>query len=127
MAQVGILQPENALAIIKGTSRTYEVQVQDEHCEPVNLTGCTMYFTVKERIDDVAPLFQKSSLNALEIQFTDPEGGIARVYVQPADTFNAKVKPYVFDIWLILTTGKRYVIVPPSTFEIQPSVTVLPV
>lgn len=127
MANVGILQPENALAIVKGTSKTYEVQVQDDNCAPVNLTGCQMYFTVKERVADVAPFIQKTSLNALEILFVDPEGGIAHVYVNPPDTFYGKIQPYVFDIWLVLTTGKRYVIVPPSTFEIQPAVTVLPI
>jgi len=124
---VGLVQPENAVAIIKGTSRTYEIQVQDDHCAPVNLTGCIMYFTVKERKEDNAPLFQKTSQNALQIEFTDALGGIARVYVDPADTFYAYVKPYVFDVWLILTTGKRYVVIPPSVFDIHASVTVIPV
>jgi len=124
---VGIMQPENAVAILKGSSRTYEIRVQDEHCEPVNLTGCTMYFTVKENQSDIAPYIQKTSLNALEIEFTDALGGVARVYLNPADTFNAKVKPYCFDVWLILTTGKRYVIVTPSIFDIQAAVTVIPI
>jgi hypothetical protein len=124
---IGIMQPENAVAIVKGSSRTYEIRVQDEHCEPVNLTGCTMYFTVKEHLNDVAPYIQKTSLNALEIEFVDALGGVARVYVNPSDTFHARVKPYCFDVWLILTTGKRYVIIPPSIFDIQAAVTVIPV
>lgn len=127
MTKVGIGEPENAVAIIKGTSRTYEIRVQDEHCAPVNLTGCTMYFTVKEHQTDIAPYIQKTSLNVLEIEFTDPLGGVARVYMNPLDTFNARVKPYCFDAWLILTTGKRYVIIPPSVFDIQAAVTVIPI
>jgi len=124
---VGIMQPENAVAIVKGSSRTYEIHVQDEHCDPVNLTGSLMYFTVKENQGDVAPYIQKTSQNALEIDFVDAVGGVARVYIDPSDTFNARAKPYCFDVWLILPTGKRYVIIQTSVFDIQAGVTVIPI
>lgn len=126
MSALGFVQPENAVSIIKGTSRTYEIVVQDENCKPVDLTGSTMYFTVKSHATDVAQLFQKISTDPLQILFTDALGGIARVYVNPADTFNASVKPYLFDVWLVLSTGKRYVVIPTSTFVVQTSVTVIP-
>jgi hypothetical protein len=123
----GILRPENALQVVRGSSKTIDLTVTNEDGNPVDLTGSTVYFTVKRLVTDASPLIQKKSSDALEIDIFDPRGGVARIYLNPADTQNLALNPYVFDVWVVLSSGKRYPVVGPATFDMLPSVTVIPV
>ena len=33
---------------------------------------------------------------------------------------------YVFDVWVILSSGKQYPVIPPSKLVVEPGVTVFP-
>jgi len=123
-----MLLPENAVEIVRGTSKTLELTIYDddlEKPEPVDITGATLIFTVKHRVEDAVPLIQKKSTDSAQIVLIAPREGRARIYLVPADTQNLEPKPYVFDVWLILT-GKRYAVVAPSIFEVHAGVTLLP-
>jgi hypothetical protein len=120
-----MLLPENAIEIIRGTSKTLELLVVDEDGVAVDLTNGAIVFSVKKRTDDVLPLIQKKSTVPAEAEIVAPREGRARIYLIPADTQNLEVMPYVFDCWLLLT-GKRYAVVPPSTFLVLAGVTFLP-
>ena len=122
-----ILTTENSIEMYKGTSKTFVLSVVDENNVIVDLTGATIYFTVKDGIGEVNPLVQKKSSNALEIDIFDPRGGKAKIYLSPSDTQALALKPRVFDVWVVLSSGKRYVVIPPSDFVLKPPVTVLPV
>lgn len=123
----GILAPENALQVVRGTSKTIDLTVTDGGGAVVDLTGSTIYFTVKANIKDTVPLIQKKSIDILEIEIYDPRGGVARIFLNPADTQNLALVPHIFDIWVVLSSGKRYQVVGPATFHMLPSVTVIPV
>ncbi len=127
MTQPGasFLLPANSLSVIRGASKTYQLTVTDENGASINLTGATVYFTVKKTIQDTEPLIQKKSTDITQINIVSPRAGIAQIFLKPADTATRDVGDYVFDVWVVLTTGKRYPVVPPTTFEIVSGVTVL--
>lgn len=122
--QVSLL-PENSITITRGTSRTIELAVFDINDKVVDLTGAKIVMTVKLVATDANPLFMKSSEFSTQAEVVLPRQGKARIYISPADTQNLAPKQYVFDIWALLASGRRYAVVPPSIFEVQAGVTVL--
>ena len=49
---MSILLPENAVTVIRGASKTLKLTVKDKKGELVDLTGATIYFTVKRKETD---------------------------------------------------------------------------
>lgn len=120
-----VLLPVNAIGIYRGSSATFRLTVTDADGKPVDLTASTVYFTVKKDISDTNPVIRKASTNIAQIEITSARGGIAKVYFEPDDTRNLRECRYVFDAWVVLSTGKRYPVIPPSILEILPSVSVI--
>jgi hypothetical protein len=121
-----VLLPENSVSIIQGTSKTLQVCVVDIHGKPVDLTGGQAFLTVKRIIQDPAPLIQKSTRNPAQSIITVPRHGIVQFYFGPSDTQTLDPVDYVFDVWVILASGSRYSVVPPSVFQIIEGVTIIP-
>lgn len=121
----GFLAAENDLTIVRGTSRTLALTVKDGDGNAVDLTGARVVMTVKCRVKDVDPVIQKDSDNGVsEVEITGPLAGTAKIYLQPGDTQTLDPGPYVFDIWVILTSGSRHLVVGPGKFNVVPGVTV---
>lgn len=118
--------PENALSIIRGSSKTLELSVVDDSDAAVPLTGAQIYFTVKRCADDSQSLISKTTAVITQIEITSAVGGKARIFLNPGDTQNMPAGNYTFDVWVVLTSGKRFPVVLPSTFEVLPGVTVIP-
>jgi hypothetical protein len=125
MSRAGLLQPENAIVMIRGTSKSLLLTVTDEDSNPVNLTNATIYFSVKRELDCDAPCIYKSTLVPSEIEIMDALAGTAKIKLLPADTANMVASDYYYDVWIVLSTGARYAIIKPSIFTIQAGVTVL--
>lgn len=123
---MGLLAPESAISLIRGTSKTILLSVTTSAGKPVDLTGATLFFTVKVREEDEMPLIHKSSVDIAQIEVTDAIGGAAKIYLNPEDTHDTDIGQYMFDVWVVLSSLKRYVVIPPSTFEVLPGVTELP-
>ena len=122
---MGILLPENAVTATRGASKTLNLTVKDKDGNPVNLTGSTLYFTVKKKETDRVCVIQKISTDAAQIEVASPATkGTAQIFLQPSDT-NKDPGKYRFDVWVVLASGARFVVVKPSVFEIVPGVTVL--
>ena len=118
--------PENALTVIRGASKTLEMTVTDADTGlAADLTGGRVVLTVKEAVTDTMPVIQKVSDEVTQAEITQPRKGIARIYLVPGDTQNLTLKDDVFDVWVILASGKRYPVVQPSVFTVQPGVTLL--
>ena len=118
------LSPENSLTVIRGASKTLDMTITDTDTgRAADLTGGRIVLTVKESVTDARPVIQKISDEATQAEITLPRSGIARIYLVPADTQNLTLKDYVFDVWVILASGKRYHVIQPSVFTIQPGVT----
>lgn len=119
------IQPENSLGIIRGTSRTLQLTITDATGKPVDLTGAKIVMTVKVLATDINPLIQKTTDTSSQALITVPREGKAEIYLIPADTQTLTIKQYTYDIWLILLSGKRLVVVQPSVFDVQAGVTLL--
>lgn len=120
-----VLLSENSVPFIRGVSKTLTLTVVNLSGDPVDLTGASVYFTVKREIFDRVPVITKTTSNVAEVAITNPKGGIASIYIDPADTQNLDIHPFVFDVWVVLPSGKRYCVVKEAVLDIQPSVTVL--
>ena len=134
-----ILLPENAVSIYRGVSKTLKLTITDVNedsvvCDsssrgrpvPVDLTGATIHFTVKREVKEAVPVIKKSTASVTEVEITDPKGGIAKIYLNPNDTRDLEPGQYVFDVLAILASGKRYIVVKVSIFEVLAGVTVVP-
>ena len=122
-----ILAPENAVTMIRGTSKTLTVTVSNPDGTPTNLTGGRMVLTVKPNFWTDLPLIQKLTTDPSQGVITVPREGIAEFYLVPADTIGLDTKEYVFDVWLVTATGERYAVVPPSALLLTANVTYLPI
>lgn len=120
------LAPENALSMYRGTSKTLQVAVKDDSGAVVDITGAHLYFTLKKDVRDTQPVVQKVSTDVAQIEFTAPRSGVARIYIVPADTQTLDTGIYTFDVLLVLPSGKRYLVVPPTEFELMATVSVVP-
>lgn len=121
-----ILLPRNSVRVIRGTSKTLQLSVVDERNKPVNLTGATVVMTVKNQVDDLRNVFQKTSAFSSQVLIIDPFGGLANIFLQPADTQFLDIRQYVFDVWVIFPSNQRFAVVPPTIFDLQAGVTLLP-
>ncbi len=127
MVQVASFLPANAVTIIRGSSKTLVLTVKDKDGEIVNLTGSTIYMTVRFKATDEECLFQKISTDDLQIEIPNPTDGTANIFINPGDTAGKRITRYVYDILVILSSGTRHVVVGPAVFEIKAGVTVIPV
>jgi hypothetical protein len=127
---MGILAPKNTLSLYRGTSKTLKLRVTSKSSTgtlvPVDLTGSKLYFTVKVKICDSLPLIQKTSDIGGDIDIVEPRSGIAHIYLSPVDTYQDTKRQYVYDVWVVLTSGKRYPVIPPTVLEVLPAVTDIP-
>jgi len=127
-----LLEPKNALSIYKGESKTLILTIEKPDpdnlgsCIPVDITGATVYFTVKEKPEATEVFIRKTSATVTEVELTDPRGGIAKIFLAPADTINMDPRrSYVFDVWVTLSSGDQYPVVKPSTFKVLQGVTTI--
>jgi hypothetical protein len=125
-----ILLPENAVSIYRGVSKTLKLTVaqtdDDGDAVPVDLTGASVYFTVKKELKDTIPVIRKSTAQITEVEVTDPKAGEAAIYLNPVDTQTLEPGQYLFDVLVVLASGKRYIVVKVSIFEVLAGVTVIP-
>lgn len=121
-----ILGIENELEVVRGTSKILELHVEDGEGVNVDITGARIVMTVKCRIEDQHPVIQKDSdVGITEIEITDGPNGIAQIKLNPTDTQNLDTGKYIFDVWIVLPSGEKHLIVGPATFKIVAGVTVL--
>ncbi len=112
--------------IIRGVSKTFRLTVTDDASDRVDLTGSTVYFRVKQTIDDATTEIAKSSAIPAEVTLLAQSGstlGQADIFLQPGDTSALPVGKHVYDVWLELSSGKRHAVVRPANFRIERAVT----
>ncbi len=85
-----------------------------------NITGWTIYFTVKENIDDTDTEAKISYSNTTHL---NPSEGQSEVYI-PKETMKLlSVKEYYYDIKVKTSTGEVFDIIPTSKFRVNSSTT----
>ncbi len=126
MSQFGITQPRNTVTLIRGESKTFQLEVKDPALVIVDLTNARVLMSVKKQITDKLSVIFKDSINGVsEVDIDEPKAGRAKIFVLPGDTRSMDVGEYVFDVWVVLPGGKQHPVVTRSTFEIVAGVTVI--
>lgn len=116
-------------ALFRGTSKTYRLTVVDADEARVDLTGATVYFRVKLKLEDASPVIQKASTTPAQITLLDQTvaatKGQADIFISPSDTSGLASGSYRYDVWVQLASGKRYAVVEPAPFVINRAITEL--
>lgn len=95
------------LEMVRGDSKTYTLLFRDENDACVDITGWTIFFTVKQnagQTDDDAKIKKDITVH------TDPLNGQSAIELTPSDTANL-LGGYLYDIQYKDTTGKIQTIV----------------
>lgn len=111
-----------------GESRTFLLTVTDEDDARVDLTGALVRMDVANIRQQQIVVVTKSSANASEIEIPAQTGdavGTARIHLVPSDTRDLDPTSYAFDVWVVLASGARYRVVPPTVLTIEPAITSL--
>ena len=92
-----------------------------------DLTGATVFFTVKRDVCDSKALIAKSSNVVTEIEILLPQSdppnkGKAKIFILPSDV-NVSPGDVVVDAWIITILGKKIRVVATLSSEIVRSVT----
>jgi len=117
------------LQILRGISKTLRLTVEDEDGERVDLTGATVYFSVKVNVADAAAVISKDSGTPSEITILTQSGdtlGQADIFLVPSDTSGLSPIQHYYDVWVVLASGARHAVVPPASFYIEQAITELP-
>jgi len=121
-----ILGSENQVEIYRGASKIFELEVLDMNNNPVNLTGARVIMTVKCAVSAVASLIQKDSdVGTSQVDIVAPREGKAEIKFVPSDTQTLDAGSYIFDVWVVLSSGSRNPVILPSVFLVKAGVTVL--
>lgn len=91
---------DNKIYIKKGDSGTINLDFN------TNITGATVYFTVKSSIDDTENVLQKTVTN-----HSDASSGITSISLDSSDT-NITAGEYVCDIQINLSGGDVHTVYP---------------
>lgn len=90
------------MEIIKRDDSTFQLNFLDENNNPVDLTGGTVFFTVKKKKTDV----DADAVIAKEITvFDNPTAGIAILEIDNSES-DLETRMYWFDVQLKDTLGK---------------------
>jgi hypothetical protein len=103
---------------------------------PQNLDLVKIYFTVKERVDDIAPFILKRTVDAGgavgEIVIATPQAtaantGRATITLTSDDTklFRPGVA-YWFDVWVVLPTGEERPVIRRRQIAVDTRITIIP-
>jgi len=85
---------ETPITVIRGSSTIIPLELlQDEL--PIDLTGASLVFTVKNKYDDSD---DDAEFQIIETIHTDPVNGLSAIEIEPSDTENLNVKTFYYDL-----------------------------
>ena len=120
---MSLIDPKNTVEVTQGASRTLVVTVVDSNGSAVDLTGGSVYLTVRDSLDAEHARIVKTSADPTQVAIPEPRNGTARIYIVPSDTVSMDHGDYVYDIWVETAAGDRVPVVPVSVFRVVRGVT----
>ncbi|MHC4930165.1 MAG: hypothetical protein ACYTFU_10965 [Planctomycetota bacterium] len=127
-----ITKSSSSIELYQGESKDLELEIVQEvddvdgnpEEEPVNLTSAKVCFTVRKVVGDPEVKIAKDSTNALQIEILTPAtDGLAIIHIVSDDTQNLDPGKYVFDVWVVLSSGKKLPVIEVSDFIVKEPVT----
>ena len=95
------------LSIKRGDSWSRTMYFEDEDGARIDITGWTIFLTVKENADDPDT---NAIISKTITTFSDPVNGEAEIELTPTDTAQ-EIESYLFDIQVKTAVGEIYTIV----------------
>jgi len=90
------------IEIFKRDDKTWTLEVQDSDGNVVDITGATLFFTVKEhKTDDDSEALIKKEITS----HTNPTQGLSSLSLTPSDTENIDAGDYYFDFQMKSSSG----------------------
>lgn len=94
------------LNIKRGDTKVYTITVTDDEGNLEDITGWTVFFTVKENIDDTDA---NAKISKTETTHSDPTNGESQITLTSTDT-TLDPQSYVFDIQVKTDTSEIHTI-----------------
>jgi hypothetical protein len=116
-----MLLPTNGISIAQGEDQTLEITVTDSAGNTEDLTGARLVLNVKADPSDKTPVILKTTDNVQQAQIIKALAGYVRFYITSADTSKLEPARYFYDVWVILSSGKRYPVIKTSVFQVTGS------
>ena len=95
------------IVLKQGDSDLLEFSFTDDNGNPIDITGTTLYFSVKQFIDDASYVFQKTITS-----HTDASNGQTEVTISSSDTGTSGL--FLYDCVLVFANGERDSFLPES-------------
>ena len=99
------------IEVLRGDKKNIELAIKDKgnNSAPLNLTGLTIYFMVKENLDETDSIakINKSSTAAADFTVTNSTAGEATLHLTPTDT-NIEERTYKYDLRIRSTSDGPY-------------------
>lgn len=107
------INADGSIQLTRGDTARLSVTIENEltNGNYEVAAGDTMRLTVKKKVDDNTPLFQKVIT------------GSNQFYIEPKDTSNIDFGKYLYDVELTTAAGDVYTVIVPTTFEILKEIT----
>lgn len=91
--------------IIQGDDETFEITFKDENALPINITGYTVFFTLKKKLDSDAT-DDEASIKVSVTSHTDAVNGETSVSLTNDQTSALEARRYYYDFQLKDTSNK---------------------
>lgn len=103
------------LDIYEGEDKIWTVTINDSAGDPIDITGYTFLFTVKNKLSDSDgnALIQKEITN-----HSDPTNGVTEITLVPADT-NNQGGNFFYDYQWVDNSNNRRVVLKNAAFQIE--------
>lgn len=127
-----ITKSSSAIELYQGESKDLELEIVKEvddvdgnpEEKPVDLENAKICFTVRKTVEDPIANISKDSTNVLDIEIQSPAtDGMVLIFLVSSDTRNMEPGKYVFDIWVVLSSGKELPVIEVSEFIVKAAVT----
>lgn len=105
----------NDLSIYEGADRTWTVTIKDSAGDPIDITGWTFLFVVKEKASDPD---SEAIIKKVITSHSDPTNGVTQIAVLEDDT-NDKSGNYFYDFQRLDDATDRGVILKKAKFIIE--------
>lgn len=105
----------NDLSIYEGEDKIWTVTITDSSGNPIDITGYTFLFVVKENINDS----DDDAIIDKEItSHSDPTNGVTEITINSSDTNNLSGK-YLYDYQWLDTSTKRRAVLKKANFTVE--------
>ena len=109
----------NILQVFKRDTKIYNLTFKDSDEVAIDITGYTIFFTVKQ---DETDTDANAKISKTVTSHTSPTEGLSQVTLEPADT-DLDVRKYYYDIQIKDGSGNITTVVK-DTFEIVQDITI---